>query len=103
MPGSPGNNPSSPITTSTIMITITQDDFDALRPVTNPHADHGFNRTLWETRGAEFNFVRSQPANHVWTLADDPDGPVIISGLHAINRIGYFVTELPWDEECEVR
>jgi len=85
------------------MITITQDDFDALRPVTNPHADHGFNRTLWETRGAEFNFVRSQPANHVWTLADDPDGPVIISGLHAIFGRGYFVTELPWDEECEVR
>lgn len=84
-------------------MTITEEQFDNLRPVKNPHGDHGFDGALFETFGAELNFVRNQPENRVWTLVDDDEGnPTIVSGFHLVNRIGYFVTEEPWTEECTV-
>ena len=78
---------------------ITEDQFDDLRPITNPHADHGYNRCLFETYGVELNFVRSQPENKVWTLLDSG---VIVSGMRTVDRLGYLVTEEPWTEETEV-
>lgn len=79
------------------------DQFEELGPIKNPHADHGWDGTLFETYGVELNFVRSQPENHVWTLVNGEGGnPVVLSGFHIVNRIGYFVTEKPWTEQCEV-
>jgi hypothetical protein len=82
---------------------LTEDQFDELKPVTNPHADRGYNRTLFETYGVELNFVKSQPDNKVWTLLDSAMGEwVIVSGMRTVDRLGYFVTEEPWTEETEV-
>lgn len=80
---------------------MTSDDFDEkFRPVKNPHdRDAGWDGCLFGTSGAEFNFVRSQPANHVWTLSSH--GP-LISGFHVVDRVGYIVTEVPWEEDMEV-
>jgi hypothetical protein len=30
---------------------INEDQFDEFKPITNPHADHGYNRCLFETYG----------------------------------------------------
>jgi len=81
---------------------ITEDQFDDLKPISNPHGDHGWNGTMWETHGAELNFVRNQPKERVWTLIDGEEGPTVISGFHPVDAIGHFVTELPWTEETEV-
>lgn len=82
---------------------MTEKEFKTFRPLKNPHGDHGWDGTLWETYGAELNFVRNQPNNKVWTLMDDEEGNLIImTGLHHTNRVGYFVTELPWTEESVV-
>jgi hypothetical protein len=81
---------------------MTLEEFNSLKPMKNPHGDHGWNSTLWETHGAEFNFVRNQNEVHVWTLVESDEGLKIITGLHHVNRIGYFVTEEPWAKECEI-
>jgi len=26
----------------------------------------------------------------------------IVTGYHFVNRIGYFITEIPWVEECQL-
>ena len=76
---------------------ITEDEFfNNFKPITNPH-----NGTLvFETFGAEHNFVRNQPENTVWTLLDDNS---IVSGYHWANRVGYYVTEVPWTQETNVQ
>ena len=58
---------------------------------------------MFETYGEEFDFVRTQPRNHVWTWVDGDGGTYIISGLELINRIGYFVTKHPWVNFVEVQ
>jgi hypothetical protein len=78
---------------------ITEDQFDELRPITNPHGDHGWNGCLFETSGVEFNFVKNQPQDRVWTLLSDN---TLVSGLHLVDRVGYLVTEVPWTEDTEV-
>lgn len=83
-------------------MTMTEDQFDEFRPIKNPHGDRGWNGTLWETHGAEFNFVRNQHENNVWTLVEEDGLMTILSGFHHVNRVGYFVTEVPWTEECVV-
>lgn len=55
--------------------------------------------TMFETFGHELDFVRACDPQHVWTLIDNNDGWYGISaGLHSVNRIGYIITEEPWDD-----
>lgn len=56
---------------------------------------------MFETYGDELGFVLcvadNQP-NHVWTLMDGDEGdPVVVHGYYIVNRIGYFITEKPWE------
>lgn len=58
---------------------------------------------LFETYGKEFEFVKAQATNRVWTLIDgDEGGQFIVSGLHYVNRVGYFVTANPLPSDCDV-
>jgi hypothetical protein len=43
------------------------------------------------------------PHHNIWTVVDG-DGIYmnIISGIHIINRLGYFVTEVPWEDDVFV-
>jgi len=82
---------------------MTEKEFETFRPLKNPHGDHGWDATLWETYGVELNFVRNQQPNRVWTLMNDDEGNlVIVTGFHFVNRVGYFVTEIPWAEDSVV-
>lgn len=53
---------------------------------------------MFETYGAEVEFVSQQPDNHVWTWIDGDEGTVIVAGMAYVNRIGYFVTEKAWTD-----
>jgi len=81
-------------------IEITEDAFHALfQPLENQFdssASFGTvdgNGTMFETYGEEFEFVRGQDPRTVWTLIDGDDGPLISSGYHLVNRLGYFVSK----------
>ena len=60
--------------------------------------EHGVG-IMFETYGAEKEFVKSQEANKIWTYISDDDSTYIVAGWHLCDRIGYFVTEKEWDDE----
>jgi hypothetical protein len=76
------------------------------RPVVNMFdPDASCDGFMFETFGAEGDYVSKwaddrSTEGRVWTLIDGDDGEsVIIPGCHWVNRIGYFVTEVPCDDE----
>lgn len=95
-------------------VTITEDEFDATYPLRpnhlNPNAtwatDDGPG-CLFETYGAELDFVQSQDESTVWTLVDGDDGDqYLVSGYHYVNRIGYLISTIPVENgvtiECRI-
>ncbi|CAB4124041.1 hypothetical protein UFOVP45_112 [uncultured Caudovirales phage] len=79
-------------------IIITDDEWDEqYTPILN-HIN-GNDSQMFETYGDELAFVQSQPANRVWTMLDGDEGGVfIVNGMHLVNRIGYYITEKPFNE-----
>ena len=69
----------------------------------NASFDNGYGGIMFETYGAEEQFVREMAiANplRVWTYVDGNGGTFIVNGMQFVNRIGYFITELPADDAC---
>jgi hypothetical protein len=83
--------------------TLTEDEFNARFPLIenhlNPQATWAFGDgrgCLFETYGEEFEFVRRQNLDRIWTLVDSDDGDCyVVSGLHVVNRIGYLIGRDP--------
>lgn len=71
------------------------------KPVTNKFISDDETK-LFETYGEEYDFVSNSPEKKVWTWVDGSDGTYIVSGLHFVNRIGYFVTEEEWQSPMVV-
>jgi hypothetical protein len=85
-------------------IELTEEEwFDKFKPIPN-HIDdnasfndgeHGY---MFETYDEELAFVKSQDPNRIWTYCDGDDrGTYIFEGMRIVNRIGYFVTTVPFD------
>lgn len=72
---------------------------DTYNPIQNHIEDDApFDGAMFETYGEELDFVRSQNRANIWTLVDGDGGKIYVSnGYHFVNRIGYFVTEIPFD------
>lgn len=59
---------------------------------------------MFETYGDEVAFVKTQSPAHIWTYGDGDDGGGYIwSGWSFINRIGYFITEVPCPEDTTIQ
>lgn len=71
---------------------------ETFRPTTNPLVPTApCDGLLFETFGPELQIVRTTDLARVWTLIEaDDDTLYILSGLHTVNRLGYFITEAPW-------
>jgi hypothetical protein len=70
---------------------------ETYRPILN-HIDTNasFDGMMFETYGDEVEFVKSQSPDKIWMYGDGDDGGSYIwNGWHIVNRIGYFVTEVP--------
>jgi hypothetical protein len=53
----------------------------------------------FETYGIELGYVLATAdiePDRVWTLVDGDEGTYIINGYHLVNRISYFITEVPY-------
>jgi hypothetical protein len=85
------------------IIELSEDAFDATYPLVRNHLDPNASwgdgegtGCLFETYGAELEFVRRQDPRTVWTLLDGDDGDLYLaSGYHFVNRIGYLVSTVP--------
>ena len=81
---------------------ILQDEWEATyKPIKNDNNDWGGTYSAFETFSPEVDFVWSKPDNLVWTEIDGDEGSYIIAGKHLVNRLQYYVCEVPWTDENE--
>lgn len=71
------------------------------KPLKN-HLDNNasLDGSMYETYGAEYEYIleidKKEP-NKVWTYLDTDNGPILTSGFHTVNRIGYLITNEGFD------
>ena len=88
--------------TDSISEIICEEDIfiERFRPMVNhinPNAsfDFGYGGCMFETYGEEFEYVRMQKSDCIWTLIDEDGVLFVSSGLRLVNRLGYFVSLTP--------
>lgn len=71
--------------------------FDTYKPIKNPYDDNAsFNGCMFETYGDEVAFVKEQPQSNIWMYGQGDDGGTFVwDGWGFVNRLGYFITEVP--------
>jgi hypothetical protein len=81
---------------------------DKYKPINNTLSDNASWQDenglgiFFETYGEEQAFVFACDYHNVWTLVDGDNGSTyIINGRAIVNRIGYFITPLPWQDNEE--
>jgi hypothetical protein len=91
------------------MDTFIEMDFDewcdTYKPIPN-HIDTNasFDGAMFETYGAEVEFVKKADPAHIWTYGDGDDGGSYIwNGWSFVNRIGYFITEVPCPPDTTIQ
>jgi hypothetical protein len=53
----------------------------------------------FETYGEEVEFVQKADNKYIWTEIDGDEGTYIVAGYSFVNRIHYYITENPWEDE----
>jgi hypothetical protein len=84
---------------------VTEDNFDE---VFKPQINHlynnaSFNGCMYETFGEELDYVFSLAnTNRVWTIVEgDDDTMFYCAGFHYVNRIGFLVCEVEYEDGQE--
>lgn len=75
------------------------------RPILNHiDKDSSFDGYMFETYGDEYEFVKSTSPENIWTYGDGDDGGSYIwAGWSFVNRLGYFVTEVPCPPNTDIQ
>jgi hypothetical protein len=75
------------------------------KPILNHIEENAsFDGYMFETYGDEVDFVKEQPENCIWMYGDGDDGGSYIwSGWGFVNRLGYFVTEVPFPANTTIQ
>jgi hypothetical protein len=86
------------------LIELTEEEwFKQFQPLPNlidPNAsfNDGEQGYMFETYGAELDVVKAHDPNRIWTYCDgDNGGTYIFQGMRIVNRIGYFITSVPFN------
>ena len=80
--------------------TMTWQEFaDTFKPIKRKISEDNYVYP-YETYGEELEFVRSQPAENIWTEIDGDSGVFIVNGYRLVNRIQYYVCEVPITTEA---
>jgi hypothetical protein len=59
---------------------------------------------MFETYGNEVAFVKEQDGSYIWTYGDGDDGGSYVwNGWSFVNRIGYFITEVPCPADTTIQ
>ena len=85
-------------------VSLTWDEFmEQYKPMPNHLVNESFGEQyMFETYGEELEFVGTlAEERRVWTFTEVEMGTGIYNGMHWVNRLGYFVTEVPWEEDTE--
>ena len=78
---------------------------DTYKPIPNNiDTNASFDGTMFETYGAEVEFVKKADPAYIWMYGDGDDGGTYIwNGWHIVNRIGYFITEVPCPPDTTIQ
>lgn len=77
---------------------LTWSEFEVLfKPETNKFSKDP-SQQMYETYGQELEHVQRFDPHYVWTYLDVEGGAGTYNGFHYVNRIGYFITEIPWED-----
>lgn len=71
---------------------------DKYKPIKN-HLVFDFNQQMFETYGEEVEFVSNYDPKYVWTYLQGDMSDLICAGYHFVNRLGYYISEVPWTNE----
>ena len=63
--------------------------------------DAEFDGTMFDTFDEEIAFVKSCDPRNIWTYCSGDGYDLIIPNFHLVNRMGYFITEVKWEDENE--
>ena len=79
--------------------------FDTYKPIKNNiDTNASFDGYMFETYGAEVEFVKKANPAHIWMYGDGDDGGGYLwNGWHFVNRIGYFITEVACPENTTIQ
>jgi hypothetical protein len=87
-------------------IELDYDDWVATyKPINNNiDTNASFDGMMFETYGHEVEFVKKADPAHIWMYGDGDDGGSFIwSGWGFVNRLGYFITEVPCPPDTTIQ
>jgi hypothetical protein len=64
--------------------------------------NHKIVSKMFETYGKDMAAVLKLDPHRVVTLVDAEGKDIFLTGVHYVNRIGYYVIDPPWVEEGEI-
>ena len=93
------------------LIELTMEEWEATyKPIYNhidtnaSFQDESGNGIMFETYGDEVAFVKEQDHNKIWMYGSGDDGGTYIwSGWGFVNRLGYFITEVPFPDNTIIQ
>lgn len=68
------------------------------KPIKN-HFSKDPDEVMFETYGEEVEFVKAQDPKYIWTYLQGDMSDLVVAGYHFVNRIGYHISEVPWENE----
>jgi hypothetical protein len=71
---------------------------DTFKPINNKFKND-LDFFAFETYGEEQEFIRNYDPKFIWTEIDGDGGTYIVAGYSFVNRIQYYITENPWEDE----
>jgi hypothetical protein len=70
----------------------------------NASFDNGSGGIMFETYGDEVDFVMEQPEANIWMYGSGDDGGTFVwNGWGFVNRLGYFITEVPCPPDTDIQ
>jgi hypothetical protein len=70
------------------------------KPVNNQFVSDP-DQQVFDTHGQEGEYIKTVDNKYVWTWVQGDLSDLIVAGYHYVNRLGYYVTEVPWDNEWD--
>jgi hypothetical protein len=91
------------ILTEPKFVSLTWKEFEEqFKPIKNHFRLDDPDEIMFETYGEEIDFVLSKDTERkVWTYADGDYCSYVTNGYHYVNRIGYYVCEVAYDENTD--
>ena len=69
------------------------------KPIKNHFRKPEHEEIAFETYGEEWEFIKAQDPKTVWTNIQGDMSDLIVAGVAYVNRLQYYITEIPWENE----